>query len=1176
MIYTIKDNGKRRSIPRKDQLYIVTHSNRRPAMRTTIFYMFLLLFLACTKVTAQKIVLFSKDTPFKSVIQQVQKQSGYSFAINDRHMRMAKTVTISAQDKDLKEVLNEIFSSQPFGYIIDGKVIISVDRGKEPKTKTPLEKEQEPIKGKVSNEKGEALAGASVRIKGTTVDFFTDANGRFEIPANYNDAVLQVSYIGYAITEVSASEASNIFLSLSNNTIDIVDVVSTGYQTLPKERSTGSFATVGKKLFNEQVGTDVLSRLEYITNGVSVFRNNATTTSQLMVRGLSTINGPSGPLVVVDNFPYEGDINNINPNDVENITVLKDAAASSIWGSRAGNGVIVITTKKGKFNQPLSIEVNSNIKIGNKPNLSYLTPMSSNDLIDMEKFLFDKGFYNSEITNINKPVLSNVVELLTKLRNGNISQQEADEKINSFRNLDVRDDFSKYIYEKSVNQQYYLNMKGGANKITYLFSTGYDKNIDNLSTRYDRLNLRTEASFKPLSTLQMNVGIQFTNSNNKSGKIGYSEMFKIYQMLADENGNAIPVPQTYSQSYKDSEMSKGQLLDWNYYALNDHKNSSVKNNTQDVLATFAVNYNIIQPLSIDLRYQYEKQQDNKESLFNQNSYFVRNLINSFSQVNRNKISNIIPKGGIYDQNDGNLTSNSFRLQLNFDKTWKEHNTTIIVGEEVRQINKILNRYRTYGYQEDVLTSSFVDYQNLYPNYVTNQMVRIPTNNGFSKTVNRFVSFYTNAAYTYKKKYTFSGSMRRDASNIFGVNTNDKWTPLWSSGVSWLLSDEKFYKTNLISFLKLRATYGFSGNIDPSLSAVTTIAYNSVPSEYTGTPVSQIRNFYNPELRWEKVRTTNLGLDFRAKDNLFWGSIDFYQKKATDLYGEIPVDYTVGLINATITKNTASMKGNGLDVELNSININKKFKWETVLNFNYYKDKVTNYYLRTFNGSSYVNNTKIPREGFPVWALYAYKFDGLDNLGNPQGFIKGESSIDYTSLISSGTTVDDLIYGGPRLPVYYGSLGNTFSYGPISATIRFTYSFGNNFRRQSINYSSAAVGTSTHSDYVRRWQKPGDELITDVPSFVYPLNSSRDNFYYGSESLIEKADCIRLQYINISYSVVPLESKRSPFKNLQLFLNANNLGIIWRANKYGIDPDYAFTGSTFPSPKNIAIGFRAEL
>src|SRR5690606_29074839 len=244
-----------------------------------------------------------------------------------------------------------------------------------------------------------------------------------------------------------------------------------------------------------------------------------------------------------------------------------------------------------------------------------------------------------------------------------------------------------------------------------------------------------------------------------------------------------------------------------------------------------------------------------------------------------------------------------------------------------------------------------------------------------------------------------------------------------------------------------------------------------------------------------------------------------------------------------------------------------------LNFNYYKDKVIEYYPLSTSGNYYTRDTRLPREDYPVWAVYAYPWAGLDAMGNPQGYLEGEISTNYASITGTGTQMEDLRYFGPRFPVFFGSLGNTFSYKSLSFAARITYSFGNYFRRQSIHYASTINGTGEHSDYSKRWQNPGDEQFTDVPSIVYPLVAARDNFYNGSEVLIEKADCIRLQYINLSYNLSHTDYHWLPFNNMTLFVNANNLGILWRANKHGIDPDYTSTSSLMPAPRNVAFGLR---
>ncbi|PAW95184.1 hypothetical protein CKK33_17430 [Mucilaginibacter sp. MD40] len=1040
-----------------------------------------------------------------------------------------------------------------------------------------------PIKGRITDSiDNKPLHGATVKIKSTSFSTSTDENGNFTINSEKSQGLLIVSFMGYKTVEINFSQSDigpfNIALAKDQSTLKEVSIVSTGYQTIPKERATGSFTIVNKDLYNQQVTQDVLSRLEYIANGVSVFRNSSTKTSQLMVRGLSTINGPTAPLIVVDNFPYDGNITNINPNDVASITILKDAAAASIWGTRAGNGVIVITTKKGTYNQPLNIEINSNITIGEKPDLNYLTPMTSSDYIDFEKNMYNNGYYKSKISSTSYPVLSPVIQLLVKETNGTISSNQATDQINSLRGLDVRNDFKKYIYQNLFNQQHYVNINGGNPDVKYLFSSGYDKDISNLSANYDKLNLRSEVAFRPINNLQVTTGLIYTLSNNKTGKPAYGSINPLapYQMLADGNGNALPIAQTYSQLAKDNAASTGRFLDWNYYPLTDYQHNFTAVNTQDILGNFGAQYRIFKGLNVDVKYQYEKQQLKSNTLYDAQSYFARNLVNTFTQLTGTSVKNVIPKGGILDQQNAALTSNDLRGQINYDRSWDKNSITFLAGEELRQIENNSSIFRSYGYNNDILSSTGVDYTNSYPNYITKRNATIPYNNKYSETLNRFVSFYANGAYTYADKYGISGSIRRDASNVFGVETNDKWTPLWSSGLSWNLSKENFYNLSALPYLKLRATYGYSGNVDPSKSAVTTISYYSANSIYTNSPYSDVSNFYNPDLRWEKVRTFNVGLDFKSKNDRISGSIDYYKKNATDLYATVPLDYTVGLNIATITKNVASMQGRGFDIEINSVNLNGPVKWLTSLNINYYKDKVINYYLSSSSGSYYVADYQNPVQGNPVWGVYSYKWAGLDANGNPQGYLNGKISEDYASITGSGTKVSDLVYNGPRFPVFYGSLGNTLSFKGISLTARMTYEFGNYFRRQSINYSTLASTGVGNADYAKRWQNPGDENKTNVPSSIYPLVGARDDFYNGSEILVDKGDCIRLQYITVSYNLDKKQVYWLPFKAIQLYINANNLGILWRANHDGIDPDYTYTNSVMPTPKNIAIGLRANL
>jgi TonB-dependent SusC/RagA subfamily outer membrane receptor len=341
---------------------------------------------------------------------------------------------------------------------------------------------------------------------------------------------------------------------------------------------------------------------------------------------LSTIQGPKSPLVIVDNFPYAGDIGNINPNDVESITLLKDAAAASIWGTQAGNGVIVITTKKSRYNQKTKVEFNSNITIQDAPNLFYLKTISPNDFVDVETMLFSKNYRFSDTLAPLMPPFSPVYELLFRQKNGQLSQADLATQLQAFRSHDVRDDFSNYFYRKAVNQQYSINLRGGSPAAAWLFAAGWDKNLNNLSADYDRVSLRMNNSFELNRQLTLTTSASILQSSSGSGKPGYGEIsavngrLPVYSFLADPNGNPLPFYKDYRQGYIDTT-GNGKLLDWKYYPLTDYQ--SYHNNTRifDWIGNIGLNYKIQPGFDLDLKYQYEQQQTKSTVLYDADSYF---------------------------------------------------------------------------------------------------------------------------------------------------------------------------------------------------------------------------------------------------------------------------------------------------------------------------------------------------------------------------------------------------------------------------------------------------------------------------------------------------------------------------------------------------------------------------
>jgi len=1028
---------------------------------------------------------------------------------------------------------------------------------------------------------GETIPGATIKLLKAKTQTTTNDFGQFEIPAAGLPDSLSVSAVGFEtmrlyLTNLTALTKLQVTLKPGVTSLQEV-LVSTGYQTLPKERATGSFTQLNNNLLNQQVSTDILSRLESIASGL-FFDRTTSATPQIEIRGLSTINGPTAPLIVVDNFPYEGDITNINPNDVESVTILKDAAAASIWGTRAGNGVIVITTKKAKYNQPLAIDFNANLTIGEKPNLDYIHQMSSNDYINVEQVLFNNGFYDSRIADPAHPNLTPVVELLNAERNGTISAGSANAQINALRNIDVRNDFNKYFYQQSKNQQYAISLKGGSDNQSWLFSSGYDDDIDNLDGGYDRINLHFQDNFKPLKNFQVSTSVYYTQSTTTAGKPGYGSITSYngglypYAQFADGNGNALPVAKDYSLSYL-ATLPPG-LLDWKYYPLTDYQNISNTTTLQDMTANLGATYTIFSFLNFSGQYQYERQTSNNNDNEGVGSYGTRNLINEFTQIDGSgNVTNIVPAGGILNLSEQLIETQNLRGQFNFDKSWGKNGVTAIAGGELRQVNTTGNTNSFYGYDPNTLTFGNVDLTNPYPQFVTGDSEFIPDTKSLTSTSNHFVSLFANAAYTLDGKYTFSASARRDASNLFGVNTNNKWNPLGSTGVAWDVSKENFYKVSFLPYLRLRATYGLSGNADLSQTAVSTISYlNNSP--YTQTPQAIFNTYANPDLKWETVAMLNLAADFSAFNRRLSGSVEYYHKKASDLFGQTPVDYTTG-IDFYVVKNVAAMSGNGVDIILNSLNTTGKLKWRTTLNFSYYNDKVTAYYLGDLPGNNYVSQTAFVSGvvGKPVYSIFSFKSAGLDPTnGNPRGYINGQISEDYSALYNN-SLLSDLKYSGSAIPTKFGSLLNTFTYSNFTLDVNVTYKLGYYFRKASIDYGNLFNNGIGNSDFALRWQKPGDELHTYVPSMVYPDDVNRDAFYLGSEPLVEKGDHIRLQYITASYDFLKLKHPKLPFKTLRIYTNLSNLGLIWAANKDHIDPDYYYSGNTLKPPLTIAFGIK---
>lgn len=1122
----------------------------------------------------------------KAAIDQIAAAAKIKIFYSGNLTQADHKISIHEKNGTLKLVLDKVLAGLPYSYQeMDNSILIRYDRQKLNKEKDQVKRQNAPpVTGKVTDRSGQPLSGATVKVKGQNPITHTDASGVFSLSGIDSDDVLMISFVGFKTKEITVAALIQDGIVLLDDDPSFLKevVVSTGYQEVPLERATGSFSKVDNSLYNRQVSTDVVSRLKAITP--SLLFDERKGTLKLSIRGRSTIFANDQPLIVIDNFPYDGDINNINPNDVESVTVLKDAAAASIWGVRAGNGVIVITTKRGVNKAPLKIDFNANVTVAEKPDLFYSKQMHPGDFIDVERYLFNNGYYDSKFTtNTDQSAVSPVVDLLQQARTGSISQAQADAAINALRSNDIRTDITRYLLQRAVKQQYEINFKGGTEKVAYYYSAGYDNNTSaTVGNGYNRLNLNTQQIFHPIKSLELTAGLNYTQSvsiDDNSTLLTFlttpGNMIAPYSQLADPGGPPLSLVRNYRSSFVNQATSKG-LLNWDYTPLNEIGKTQVSTRLMDLRFNSAIKYKLWNGLSAEIRYQLERQSSLSRSINGEQSYYVRNLVNQFSAISGSTLTRRVPAGAIFDNSNGLLVSNNGRAQLNYVHDWTLSNLSLLAGYEVREINNNGNSSRLYGYNPNTGTSVPVDNSNYYQQYPTGSYSLIPYNNNMVGTDDRFRSYFANGAYTLNNKYTLSASGRIDQSNLFGVATNQKSVPLWSTGLKWDISKEAFYKSEWLPLLSIRGTYGYSGNLDNTVTAFTT-AFTS-NAIYTGQPQATISNPPNPELRFEKDRIINLGIDFQSQNRRISGSIEYYTKSGKDLIGDGPLDPTTGTVK--FRGNVANMTGNGFDIELNSINLTGQVKWNTTLLLSKVTDKVTRYnfvpnYNNYFFDGSFTGSTfdYAPTVSKPLFSIYSYRWAGLDPAtGDPLGYLNGKPSKDYANLTSStAQPLDSLVYNGRATPSVYGSLRNTVAFKNWTLSINLSYKFGYYFRRPSTNYTDLFVSNITNSDYANRWQQPGDEKHTSVPSLIYPDNTNRDLFYARSSVLVEKGDNIRLQDINLSYNLVLRRKQPGGIHTVQVFGYVNNVGLLWTANKKGIDPDFP----VLPLSKTWAAGIKTS-
>ncbi len=1147
-------------------------------------------------INSVSVTIGLRQEPLLSALRQIEQQTDFRFTYLPDLLQAHKHLTIPPRQRTVRETLDALLEHTSLRYIVRNNSIGIVPKAEKEESLLQVEPSAQPVlidlKGRVTDSLGAPLAGAAIKVRGTSVGTTSNAEGYFELKNIDQEALIEISFIGYQLVTIRAGQlngAGGIVLKVDTGLLGGVEVVgNTGYQVINKNHP-GSFDVVDNELFNRRVSTNILERIENITPGVLFDKSEMLTAeNRFLIRGRNSIFSNVAPLIVLDNFPYDGDINNINPNDIESITILKDAASAAQWGARAGNGVIIITTKKGTTRQP-QVAFNSNITRQAKPDLWGLPVISSTEAIEVEKWLFEKGYYDAAINSTNRPPLTPVQEILLKVRNNELLPQQADDLIEPLKNVDAQLDLLNYFYRPKLQLQNALNVSGSTEFVNYYMSAGWDRNLSELvGSEADRISLRTKNTFKVSKRLELEAGLNYTQNDTRSSNNpgltinpGAQKSLYPYADLVDEKGNPLRLEKDYRNSYIDT-LGGGKLLDWQYRPYEELKNIDGSYKIRDFVINTGVKYNLTNLLNFELKYQFQNQLTTSTSIAGLEEYSTRSLINRFTQIaSNNTLTYPIPKGGVMRTSNNEIVSHQGRLQVNFCKSWgKAHFINAIGGWEIKDISSKGNNNILYGYSRTgSLVNPNMDFVSEFTQFHNqNLRSRIPSSQSVSEKLDRFVSSYVNTLYTLLERYTISASLRNDAANLFGVETNQKGVPLWSVGANWQISKERFYTLSWMPVLKLRGTYGYNGNFSRATSAQTTATYST--NTTLGATYATILNPPNANLRWEQIRVANLGIDFSAKNNRVSGTIEVFKKDITDLMGTGPIDPTTGLTPNEISGgparffgNIANIKGRGMEAQVNIKIIERNVRWDAALIYSYAKNVVSDYKLPITTVAQYRSSEAAisPIIGKPVYTLFSFLWGGLEpETGDPMGYLGGHLSKDY-SAIQNTTTIDSLVYHGPVQPFYFGAFRNSVSWKNLSLSVNMSYKLGYAFRRPSIGYINLYSTWTGHSDFSRRWQQPGDEVFTNVPAMVYtnyPQASARETFYNASSVLVENGGHLRWEDISINYNLFS-SPNRFLFKEVRLYTYIGNLNVIlWRANKSDIDPNFVRNPVT---GKSVAFG-----
>lgn len=1051
-----------------------------------------------------------------------------------------------------------------------------------------------------SMEDKEPLTGASVFVtqqqlkaagsKQGAVGVLTNLDGEFSITIPDGVSEIECRYVGFSPKIIKLVPGQNHYdIILDSSATMLSDVVVTGYQTIERRKLTASISKLD--IDDAKVGAvmNIDQALAGQVAGLSAVQTSGTPGApmKIRIRGTASLNGTQDPLWVIDGVPMSGtevpdleelkDIDNIyqssvaglNPADIESITVLKDAAATAIYGTRAANGVIVVTTKNGKKGKP-EINFSTRLTYSPKPSIDRLNLLNASEKVDLELDLLTTDYDYRE----NKGAVSRILQaagMFDAYKSGgwNAISPEVQEQINALRLINT--DWNDILFRDTFNQEYNLSLSGGNEKVTYYTSLGYYDEKGNVpGVDANRFNVVLKTSYRLNNYLKVGASLfanrrksssYLTDSDGFTNPVYYSRRANPYQVPYDAQGNY--VYDTDIQGREDSDLK--------FNVFEERENTDYTQETTGVTALFDIDLRINNNIKATTQVGFQLDHVNMQNYADGETYAMRKLFDRTTMPSLNNTS-FIPDGGRHVESSSTNKQVNWKAQVQYDNTFgSNHDFEAMAGTEIRKTWYDYFSSTAYGYDRKTLTNKPV----IFPSESMARDYPLHTEN---KSENAYASFYATASYSFLQRYTLGASVRFDGSDLFGVDKKYRFLPLYSFSGLWRAAEEPFLRdVTAINNLALRLSYGIQGNIDKSTSSYVMGDYK-VASILPGTSedVIVLGTPPNRRLRWEKTHTFNAGIDFAVLDNAISFSADYYFREGRDLIALRMLPLETGFQSTNV--NWASMRNQGIEFAIATRNIHTKdFTWTTNLNIAYNENTVLKETVPS-------NQTSPSREGYPVSAIFAYKTAGLYNEGYPLFLDKSGNKVTATEFMklnaagASTLTAEEqrelYTYIGSGDPLVTGGFINTFTYKQFDLTVNFAFNLLM-YTRVQPSYSPTWFdrGMNTNHDILDRWtpQNTGATLpALMIEGYRQPEYVQYAEFgtYSMLDTFVKRSDHVRLQNVRFAYHLPESLISRIGMKNATVAVEARNLLVFGANYKNYLDPETMGNQFAQPIPKSF--------